>query len=75
MREGLVLPEGCELAARVVLAQEQHCAVWGCLQSFMDVKPGGGQGDLRSGYEEEGGGLRSDDEGTGNDDEGDSARA
>jgi len=41
MRDGLVLPEGCELAARIVLAQEQHCAAWGFLQGFTDRRPGG----------------------------------
>ena len=44
MREGLLVPEGCELSARIVRCQEEHCAVWGCLQSFAAGSRGGGAG-------------------------------
>ena len=32
---GLALPEGCELALRIVSTQEDYCTVWGSLQRYI----------------------------------------
>ena len=48
---GLELPEGCELARRVINEQARHCALWGNLQAHARAHargvgvPGGGNGD------------------------------